>query len=129
MVYIYPAIFIQNDDKSYTVRFPDLSGCITEGKTLENAIYMAKDVLAIWLDVAIERGHTIPVASKPDEITSEAGGFVSLIDVDLDAYRRENDTRPIRRTVSLPHWMDTKAKNAGLSLSKVLQDALDEKLG
>ncbi len=129
MVYIYPAIFQRNDDGGYSVSFPDLKGCVTEGDTLEKAVYMAKDAMALWLDVAIENSDTIPNASSPESVTVEKGNFVSLVDIDLDAYRKEHDTQPIRRTISLPNWMDIKARDAGLSLSKVLQDALAERLG
>ena len=36
--YVYPALFHKNDDNSYTITYPDLPGCISEGKSLENAL-------------------------------------------------------------------------------------------
>jgi len=117
--YVYPAIFHPNaDDGSYTVIFPDLPGCVTEGKSLENALYMADDALAQWLGYSIEQGISIPPASRRESIGAEKGEFVNLVRVVV------RDNRSVRRTVSIPKWMDDRVSAAGLSLSKVLQDAL-----
>lgn len=120
--YIYPAVFHPNEDGSYTVTFPDLPGCISEGKDLDNALHMAQDVLATWVEYATESGETIAPASHPRDITIDQNEFTSLIYVDL------KDSRAVRRTVSIPKWMDDKVSEAGLSLSRVLQDALKTKL-
>lgn len=121
--YVYPAIFHHNqDDGSYTVTFPDLPGCITEGKSLENALYMACDAMTQWLQYTVEQGDVIPAASRRQDVTPEADEFVNLIRADV------RDDRAVRRTVSLPKWMDDQVTQAGLSLSRVLQDALRERL-
>lgn len=120
--YIYPAVFHPNDDGSYTVTFPDLPGCITEGKSLDNALYMAQDALCAWMEYATESGMDISPASRPQNIPLEAPEFTSLIRAEL------KDSRAVRRTVSLPKWMDDKVSETGLSLSKVLQDALKDRL-
>lgn len=126
MKYIYPALFTPNGN-GYTVEFPDLDNCVTEGQDTADAMDMAQDALCMWLDVALEHRLPIPQATSPSDI--DAGeGFVSLVVADLDAYRRERDSRPVRRTVSIPGWLDHAADRAGLSLSKVLQDALKERL-
>ena len=116
--YVYPALFHPNDDGSYTITFPDLTGCISEGKSLPNAMYMAQDALTQWLSVAIEIGIEIPSASKLRDIDSEDEEFTSLIRADI------RDNRAVRKTVSIPKWMDDKASAAGISLSRVLQGAL-----
>lgn len=122
--YVYPAIFHPNHDEegSYTVVFPDLPGCITEGKSLENAIYMASDALRVWLTCTAEASEEIPPASEFRKIQTEGDEFVNLVRAVI------RDNRAIRRTVSLPKWLDEKASDAGLSLSKILQDALKEYL-
>ncbi|MDR1149107.1 MAG: type II toxin-antitoxin system HicB family antitoxin [Spirochaetaceae bacterium] len=53
MEYIYPAIFHRNEDESYTIMYPDLPGCISEGKTLGNAMYMAQAALTQWIDYRV----------------------------------------------------------------------------
>lgn len=122
--YVYPAVFhFNSDDGSYTVTFPDLPGCITEGKSLENALYMASDALTIWLEYTIEEGQTVPDASERTTIQHEPDEFVNLIRAVV------RDERAVRRTVSIPKWLDEQVSASGISLSKVLQEALKERLG
>ncbi len=120
--YIYPAVFHPNEDGSYTVIFPDLPGCITEGKDLDDALHMAQDALATWVEYAVESGENIAPASRPQDIHLDESEFTNLTCVDL------KDSRAVRRTVSIPKWMDDKVSEAGLSLSRVLQDALKARL-
>ena len=74
--FVYPAVFHPNDDGSITVTFPDLPGCITEGKSLENALYMAQDALRQWLECAIGVGQEIPAASRVEDVACGPGEFV-----------------------------------------------------
>lgn len=120
--FVYPAIFHSNlDDGSYTVTFPDLPGCITEGTDLNNALYMAQDAMSVWLEYTLEHKEPVPAASHLSDIGHEACEFVNLIRADV------KDTKAVRRTVSLPKWLDDKASETGLSLSRILQDALKER--
>lgn len=120
--YVYPAIFHSNDDSSYTITFPDLAGCISEGKSLGNAMYMAQAALTQWIEYLTDKKQDIPEASNLKNINPAADEFVSLIRADI------KDARAVKRTVSIPKWMDDQVSKAGLSLSRVLQDALKEKL-
>ena len=61
--YVYPAIFHPNDDGSYTITYPDLPGCISEGKSLGNAIYMAQAALTQWIEYLTDKKQFIPSAS------------------------------------------------------------------
>ena len=122
MVYVYPAIFHKNEDESYTVSYPDLPGCISEGKNLGNALYMAQSALKQWIGYLIDKELEIPSASTLEDIKTSAGELVNLICVEV------KDARAVRRTVSIPRWMDDKAIQSGLSLSRVLQEALAERL-
>ena len=118
MEYIYPAVFHPNDNGSYTIIYPDLPGCISEGKSMGNALYMAQDALKQWASVMEEMGEAIPAATALREIPVEDGEFVSLIRAET------KDTRAVRRTVSIPRWMDDEALQRGISYSRILQDAL-----
>lgn len=119
--YVFPALFHPNDDGSITITYPDLPGCISEGKSLGNAMYMAQSALALWLECALEEKEEIPAASSLKDIPQEDSEFVSLIRADV------KDARAVRKNISIPKWMDEKAAQYGLSLSRVLQDALREK--
>ena len=122
MEYVYPAVFEQNSDGSFTITYPDLPGCISEGKTLGNAMYMAQNALTQWIEFLLQEKEPIPLASDIKKIKPSNNQFANLIRADV------RDNRAVRRTVSIPGWLDTKAAEAGVSLSKVLQDALKEKL-
>lgn len=120
--YVYPAVFHSNEDGSFTVTYPDLPGCISEGKSLGNAMHMAQSALTQWVEYLKDKKQPIPCASDFENIKTAQGDFVNLICADV------KDRRAVRRTVSIPKWMDEKAIESGFSLSRILQDALKEKL-
>lgn len=120
--YVYPAIFHSNSDGSYTITYPDLPGCISEGKSLGNAMYMAQAALSQWIEYLTDKKQLIPSASSLSDIDTASGEFVNFIRADI------KDNSAVRRTVSLPKWMDDKVSESGLSLSRVLQDALKDRL-
>ena len=122
MQYVYPAIFHKNNDESYTVTYPDLPGCISEGKNIGNALYMAQSALKQWIGYLADKGMEIPVASGLEEIKNSNNELVNLICTEV------KDAKAVKRTVSIPKWMDDKVTQSGLSLSRVLQDALTERL-
>jgi len=122
MEYVYPAIFHKNEDGSYTVIYPDLPGCISEGKTLGNAISLAQSALKQWIGYLADKEQEIPSPSTLEDIKTSSGELVNLICTEV------KDGRAVKRTVSIPKWMDEKVVQSGLSLSRVLQDALSEKL-
>ena len=122
MEYVYPAIFHSNDNGSYTITYPDLPGCISEGKSLGNAMSMAQSALTQWIEYLSDKMMEIPLASSMLEVKTEANEFVNFVRADI------KDGRAVKRTVSIPKWMDDKAIESGLSLSRILQDALSERL-
>ena len=121
--YVYPAVFHKNDDGTFTNTYPDLPGCITEGKDLGNAMYMAESALTQWVEYLSDKKQDIPQPTALGDITVEKNEFANLIRANI------KDDRAVRRTVSIPKWMDDAVTEAGLSLSKVLQDALKSRLG
>ncbi len=120
--YVYPAIFHPNDDGSFSITFPDLPGCISEGKSLGNAMYMAQSALTQWMEYLVDKRQTIPSASNFNSLETAQGEFVNLVRAEV------KDGRAVKHTVSIPKWMDDKVIESGLSLSRVLQDALKERL-
>ena len=126
--YVYPAIFHPNeDDGSITVTVPDLPGCITEGKDLADAIFMAEDAVSMWLWYTVDHHEPIPAPTQPPVVT--APEFVNYVYGDTDEYRRKNDSRAVKKTLSIPSWLNARAEQAGVNFSQVLQEALKERLG
>lgn len=125
--YVYPAIFHPNeDDGSYTITFPDLPGCITEGKDMANALYMAQDALEAWLADSEDHKESVPASNPPPQV--EAPEFVNFVMADTTAWRKKYDSRAVKKTLSIPNWLNSLAEDAGVNFSQILQDALKERL-
>lgn len=130
MYYVYPAVFTLQDDGGYLVKVPDLEGCVTGGKTLEEAMKMAKDAFAACLCSYEDHQISLNPPSLPQDIVIENRNvFVSLIDADTVRYRIETDNRIVRKNVSIPSWLNAQAERAGVNFSQILQDGIKSKLG
>ena len=132
---IYPVIFTETDEKKEEVLayIPDVNG-MTEGTDIADAIAMAKDYICNAL--FDKKNAEIPVPRRIDEISLkespffESGkSFVSLVDVDLDAFRLREKSRSVRRNITLPQWLDDMVTAAKLNVSAIAQGALKKELG
>ena len=123
MKYTYTAIFTEKDGKVYA-SVPDLSGCITTGKNLSDAINQMSDAMAAWLCVAEDEGVEIPVPTPQSNIQYKNDEQLSLINADTLKYRAETDTKAVRKNVSLPAWLSKIADKRHFNCSQILQDAL-----
>lgn len=132
----YPVIFtaIGDEKDTYLIEVPDW-GIVTEGYGKADSIFMARDAIGLMGIAFEDEGKTIPASSpinkiniKKSEFASSGKSYVSLVDVDFDEYRRKNEKRSVRRNVTLPAWLDFEAEKAGLNVSRILQDALKDKL-
>jgi len=128
MKYVYPAIFKLLDSGKYFIKVPNLSGCVTEGNDLADALDMAQDAISMWLCDAEDSNENIPSASNVFGLEHDELEFINLVAVDTEEYRSLNDSRAIKKTLTLPNWLNTKAEKAGVNFSQVLQEALKERL-
>ncbi len=128
MKYVYPAIFTPEDDGGFSVVFTDLESCYTCGDTIEEAMDMARDVLALTLYEYESDGNTIPAASRLSDLTCEGDSFATLIACDTMEYRKKFSNKAVKKTLSIPEWMNDEALAAGINFSQVLQEALKQKL-
>ncbi len=126
--YVYPAIFSPSEDGGFTVSFPDVSGCYTEGDTLAEAIEKAKDALCLMLYDLEEREESIPVPTSINDVVTENGDIVSLVACDTLEYRKFLDKKAVKKTLTIPNWLNTMAERADINFSAALQEALIEKL-
>lgn len=126
MKYVYPAIITPVENGEYDVVIPDLPGCRTCGKDLADALYMASDAVAMWLWDAESKAEPIPAPTELPVVA--APQFANYIAADTDEYRRKNDNRAVKKTLSIPSWLNAQAEQAGVNFSQVLQDALRDKL-
>ena len=101
--YSYPCIITYDkNDGIYYVEFPDLEDCFTDGESLEEALYNAKDVLGLVLYAKEENNIEIePPKNKPI----------------------------FTKTVTIPKWLNDLAEDNNVNFSKILQTSLKEYLG
>lgn len=127
---IYPACFYPFEDgQGFTVDFPDLPGCVTEGRTLSEALEMAVDAASGWILSSLEDGEAIPKATDYNDVQLESpGGIINLVVLDIDAYSEKYSNKAIRTNVTIPAWLKTAAEANHINFSKVLQDALISKV-
>ena len=126
--YVYPAIFTPCEEGGYTVRFPDVPGCYTDGDTLAEAIEMANDALCLMLYDMEERQETLPGVTNIAEIQAENNEIVSLVACDTLEYRKLYDKKAVKKTLTIPNWLNVTAERANINFSAVLQEALIERL-
>lgn len=127
MRYTFTAVITPEGGKCYA-KVPDISGCITSGKTVEDAVEQITDALSGCLVVWEDQGLDIPPATPQSEIPRSGEEVLTLVSVDTIAYRAKTDTRAVRKNVSIPAWMANMAERKGINCSKVLQDALVRQL-
>ena len=126
--YCYPAV-LSPDGGSYLVTFPDLPSCFTSGENLIEALEMGEDALSLML-VGLEDGRmVIPPPSAADAVERETGDIVTYVLADTAAYRKRVSNTAVKKTLSIPQWLNTAAEAANVNFSQTLQDALAAKLG
>ena len=124
---VYPAIFHKSIEGGYVVVFPDFDYGATEGKTLEEAIEMAEDAIAMMLAHYEDHRQQIPKPSDISKIKIK-NGFVNYVIADTDAWRKQFSEKAIKKTVTIPAWLNYKAEEAGVNFSQELQNALKQRL-
>lgn len=121
---VFPAIFTF-DGKCYNVDFIDLKGCSTFGNSIQNAYSMAQDAMGLYLDNLIN----FPKPSLDfSNINLTENQFVSFISIDMDDYRKKFNNKSIKKTLTIPEWLNYLAEKNNINFSQVLQEALKEKL-
>ncbi len=94
----YPIVLTPSKD-GYVVFVPDFS-INTQGKDIPDAMFMARDAMGlVGIDME-DDGEPLPEPSNFGSVTCEDGDIVTLVDVDFDEYRRRNDNRSVKKTLS-----------------------------
>ena len=127
--YIYPAIFETSEAGGYCITFPDLPGCITEGDDLKEAMHMAKDALELYLYNLEEDNENIPIPSNPVNIKIPTGSFVAPIEAYMPIVRNEMSNKSVKKTLTIPYWLNKLAEENNINFSQILQTSLKEHLG
>ena len=122
----YPAIFHREGD-GFWVTFPDFPECFTEGDNMELAYEMAVEALGLAITSRKAEKQEIPIASQADTITIDEGILV-VVEFDMLEYFRKHNSKAVKKTLSIPEWLNEEAIAMGINFSQVLQEALMLKL-
>ena len=124
MKFIYPAVIRKTEEGKFQASFPDLECCYAEGDTLEEAVEMAQDAIGLMLEDCAE----LPAPSDPAQLCPGPGDFVVAVPFDALDFKRRRDNRSVKKTLSIPSWLNEEAEAAHINFSGVLQEALKRKL-
>ena len=124
--YFYPAVFTYDEEsKCYIVDFIDLKSCSTYGTSIDEAYIMAKDALGLYLsDLDTFPKPTIPY----NQVKLKDNQFISIIEIDLQEYRKKYSNIAVKKTLSIPTWLNTLAEKKEINFSQLLQKALKAEL-
>lgn len=137
MLSIYPACFFK-EENGYSVVFPDLNWLATCGETENEAMSMAVDCLAGYLYTLKNDGEQFPAASAMKNVSLEkvakeldadtTNAFVSMVSVDVAEYAKTHFEKSVRKTLTIPAWLNIAAQQKNINFSQTLQEALLAKI-
>lgn len=123
---VYPVV-ISRDGESYFVTIPDFD-INTEGENLGDAISMARDAIGINILQLEDEGKELPRPYSIDFEKEDEDDILTLVDVDMDEYRRKHDNRMVKKNCTIPYYLNVQAEKAGINFSRILQEALKQRL-
>jgi predicted RNase H-like HicB family nuclease len=126
MKLIYPAIF-HTDSDGVWVDFPDLEGCQSFGDNVGEALENAKEALEGYCITMLEEKHTLPKASEIKSLKTDSDSFSSLVETDLTTHLSKQ--KSVKKTLTIPAWLNDMAVERGFNFSAILQEALSNRLG
>lgn len=124
----YPAIFHVAEEGGFWITFPDLPECMTQGDNMQDAYEMAVDALGLSLASRKQQKQEIPEASDPSQISVGNNEYCIIIEFDMLAYKKRTNSKAVKKTLSIPEWLNEEAVALGINFSQVLQEALIQKV-
>ena len=124
----YPALFHKAEEGGFWVSFPDIPECLTQGDDMEQAYEMAADALGLALVCREQEHEPLPAASDPTSISPETDSFLVVMKFDMLAYKKRTSSRAVKKTLSIPEWLNEAAMAMDLNFSQILQEALLSKI-
>jgi predicted RNase H-like HicB family nuclease len=126
--YTFPA-FLYYDPDGISIEFPDLPGCLPCAKTTEEAFRNAREALGLHLFGMEQDGDPIPEPTPVNELSPEDGAVVAMFDVFMPTVREKMNNRMVKKTLTIPAWLNAVATEQNINFSQTLQDALRARLG
>ena len=124
----YPALFHKAEEGGFWITFPDYPECMTQGEDIRNAYEMAWDALGLAIVSRLESKEALPVPTEPYAIPLDSDTFCVIVAFDLIAYQKRHNSKAVKKTLSIPEWLNEAATDMNINFSQVLQDALLQKI-
>ena len=125
--YVYPAIFFY-DDEGIAIEFPDFPGALSCAETTDEAVKNAQECLALHLYGMEQDGDEIPKSTDISKIKLEQGSVLVLVEAFMPSIRDREKKRYVKKTVSIPQWIDAEGQRAHVNFSQILQQGIIDKL-
>ena len=126
--FFYPALFHKEDDGGFWVSFPDIPECLTQGTDMSQAYEMAVDALGLALEDRMKENN-VPVPTSIDFLVIAENSYPVIIEFDLLEYKKKHSSRSVKKTLTIPEWLNDEAIKKNINFSAVLQEALKAQLG
>lgn len=124
----YPAVFHMAEEGGFWISFPDFPECLTQGDSMEQAYEMAVEALGLCICDMEREGAVLPSPAKPSEIEVGNDGVMVIVEFDMEVYKRKHNSKAVKKTLSIPEWLNEEAIAMGINFSQVLQEALVQKI-
>jgi predicted RNase H-like HicB family nuclease len=126
--YVFPA-FLYYEPDGISIEFPDLPGCLPCAHTTEEAFHNAREALGLHLFGMEQDGDPIPQPTPVNQLNPENGAVVAMFDVFMPTVREKMNNRVVKKTLTIPAWLNALATEHNVNFSQTLQDALKSRLG
>ncbi len=123
-IYIFPAVITKLDENDYNIKFPDFEEIISFGESLEDAYSMAEDALKLCLFDLYEDNMEIPEPSIIEDIKLTEHQVMILVRVSLKQTIKEYDNKAVKKTLTIPSWLNKEAEKSHINYSQLLQEAI-----
>ena len=127
--YIFPCVFIYKESGGIGIYFPDLDGCVSSGESEQEACHNAKEALSLHLYGMEQDNEEIPNPSSIRDLELENDESPVLVEVYMPSFRAKQDNKFVKKTLTIPNWLNVEAERAGVNFSQILQTSLKEHLG
>ena len=126
--YLYAAI-LSYDEDGISVEFPDIPGCLSCADTSEEAAKNAKEALGLHLWSMEKDNDVIPEPTDISKLELEEKQIPLMVEVFMPPIRERQANRFVKKTLSIPSWLNAEAERAGINFSQLLQNSIKEQLG
>ncbi len=124
----YPAIFHIAEEGGFWITFPDFPECMTQGEDMQRAYEMAVDALGLALVSRQKEKADIPNPSEPSAVSVAENEYCVVIEFDMLAYKKRTNAKSVKKTLTIPEWLNEEATACGINFSQALQEILIQKV-